>query len=224
MTKREGSTRQRILSAAARKFETDGIRGATINSIAADAGVTKRTLYYHFRSKDDLISATLTDEQLVDRSDVVFVDPADPRPLEALVKDIFAAITEQASNIRWKGCAFSRTAAELAGFPGHPAVSAAKEYKNRIESAFIVKFEAIGVESPPKFARRLMILLDGALTHSLIHHNPEYSMEASRMALEMIFEARDLAASRSLKWRCRASTPCAPTGHQSTLQRQKLSA
>jgi len=223
MNKRERGTRQRILRAAARKFETEGIRGATVNSIAAEAGVTKRTLYYHFRSKDDLISATLASEQLVDRSEVVSVDPNDPRPLEALVLDIFAAIQQQASNIRWKGCAFSRTAAELAGFPGHPAVTAAKEYKNRLEGVFSSKFQAIGAESPTKFARRLMILLDGALTQSLVHHKPEYAIEASRMALETVLEARDIAK-RNPMWSDGIPIVFGPSSRQDTVRRERMSA
>ncbi|MET0675423.1 MAG: helix-turn-helix domain-containing protein, partial [Bradyrhizobium sp.] len=52
-------TRERIISAANALFYHDGIRGVSVDAVAARAGVTKRTLYYHFRSKDDLVAAYL---------------------------------------------------------------------------------------------------------------------------------------------------------------------
>src|SRR5882757_3550675 len=52
-------TRERIISAANALFYNDGIRGVSVDAVAAKAGVTKRTLYYHFRSKDDLVAAYL---------------------------------------------------------------------------------------------------------------------------------------------------------------------
>ena len=52
-------TRERIISAASALFYNDGIRGVSVDAVAAKAGVTKRTLYYHFRSKDDLVAAYL---------------------------------------------------------------------------------------------------------------------------------------------------------------------
>ena len=52
-------TRDRILQAAGKLFQQDGIRAVSVDAIAEKAGLTKRTLYYHFRSKDDLIAAHL---------------------------------------------------------------------------------------------------------------------------------------------------------------------
>ena len=54
-------TRGRILRAADAVFASDGLRAGSMDRIAAHAGVTKRTLYYHFRSKDDLIAACLSE-------------------------------------------------------------------------------------------------------------------------------------------------------------------
>ena len=53
------STRERIISAASKLFYEDGIRGVGVDAVAAKAGITKRTLYYHFKSKDDLVAAYL---------------------------------------------------------------------------------------------------------------------------------------------------------------------
>jgi len=50
-TIRHPDTRAHRLSRSA-LFYADGIRGVSVDAVAAKAGVTKRTLYYHFRSKD----------------------------------------------------------------------------------------------------------------------------------------------------------------------------
>src|SRR5215472_2263493 len=53
------TTRETIIQAADDLFYGEGIRAASMDAIAERAGVTKRTLYYHFRGKDDLVAAYL---------------------------------------------------------------------------------------------------------------------------------------------------------------------
>jgi AcrR family transcriptional regulator len=52
--------RNRLLEAAARVFGERGIREATIDDILAAAGISRRTLYQYFRSKDELLVALFT--------------------------------------------------------------------------------------------------------------------------------------------------------------------
>src|SRR5438270_1235654 len=52
-------TRQPILEAALRVFARSGISAATFEDIAAEAGVTRGTLLWHFHSKDELLSALI---------------------------------------------------------------------------------------------------------------------------------------------------------------------
>src|ERR1700754_2882276 len=59
MTDAPNATRDRIISAASKLFYSEGIRAVSVDAVAEKAGLTKRTLYYHFRSKDDLIAAYL---------------------------------------------------------------------------------------------------------------------------------------------------------------------
>lgn len=55
-------TRAGLLRGAAAAFAADGLRGTTMQAIAAAAGVAKATLYNHFRTKDDVVRALLTAE------------------------------------------------------------------------------------------------------------------------------------------------------------------
>jgi AcrR family transcriptional regulator len=49
--------KDRILETADRLFYLQGIRAVGVDTIAAEIGISKRTLYNHFPSKDALISA-----------------------------------------------------------------------------------------------------------------------------------------------------------------------
>jgi AcrR family transcriptional regulator len=51
--------RRKIVNAAYESFWRLGYRRASVDNIAARAGVTKRTVYAYFRSKDDLLAAVL---------------------------------------------------------------------------------------------------------------------------------------------------------------------
>ena len=51
--------RERILRTAYRLFSQRGVRAVGIDSIIAEAGVAKATLYRHFRSKEELVLAAL---------------------------------------------------------------------------------------------------------------------------------------------------------------------
>src|SRR5436190_16892323 len=59
MKQSKAETRTQILDAAYGLFWRQGFLRVSMDEIAARADVTKRTLYQHFRSKDDLIAAAL---------------------------------------------------------------------------------------------------------------------------------------------------------------------
>ncbi|MGY4623621.1 AcrR family transcriptional regulator [Bradyrhizobium sp. USDA 4486] len=59
MSEKGDSTREQIVTAATRLFYGEGIRAVSMDAVAEKAGVTKKTLYYHFTSKDELVAATI---------------------------------------------------------------------------------------------------------------------------------------------------------------------
>jgi AcrR family transcriptional regulator len=54
-------TRQRLFEAAAQVFETHGIGAASVQTICVAAGLTRGAFYSNFATKDELITAMLTD-------------------------------------------------------------------------------------------------------------------------------------------------------------------
>ncbi|MBZ9689609.1 TetR/AcrR family transcriptional regulator [Clostridium estertheticum] len=54
-------TKQAIFNSAIKVFSGCGYDGATMDDIAVNAGVAKGTLYYHFKSKEDIFKFIITD-------------------------------------------------------------------------------------------------------------------------------------------------------------------
>ncbi|MGW6459441.1 TetR/AcrR family transcriptional regulator [Streptomyces sp. NPDC055078] len=68
------SKRTQILEAARRVVEREGIKGVTFDSVAAEAGLTKGGLLYHFASREDLVQGI--HQYLADRWEAVMVAAA----------------------------------------------------------------------------------------------------------------------------------------------------
>ncbi len=82
-------TRRGILSAAERLFEAKGLAATSLEEIAAEAGVTRGAVYWHFTNKADLVIALLADAPLFHEDMLALLaedDPAGPLgALEAMV-------------------------------------------------------------------------------------------------------------------------------------------
>jgi TetR/AcrR family transcriptional regulator, cholesterol catabolism regulator len=55
----EPAVRARIVAGARRHFLAHGFRGVTMDDLAAELGMSKKTLYAHFRSKPELVQAVI---------------------------------------------------------------------------------------------------------------------------------------------------------------------
>ena len=189
MMKDNRSARDRILDAANRLFYGEGIRAVSVDAIAAKAGITKKTLYYHFRSKDDLIEAYLASR---DQPNLAlfkkWFDEAEGS-LADRVEAIFRNLAVSAGHPRWKGCGFLRTAAELANMPGHPAMKVGAAHKKKFEAWLCDEFRDRQTARPDELARHIVLLMDGAFSTVLVHHDPDYVVSAGRAARELVARA-----------------------------------
>ncbi|MET3853397.1 TetR/AcrR family transcriptional regulator [Rhizobium sp. OAE497] len=183
------STRDRIVNAAAKLFYGQGIRAVSVDAVAEKAGVTKRTLYYHFDSKDDLITAYLEGRDQPNLALFQKWYAVAEGGVEEKVKAIFDELAKAARHPKWKGCGFLRTAAELADMPGHPAVKAGIVHKQRVEDWLAETFEADGISDSRILARQVMLLLDGGFATVLLRRDPSYIETAGRAAAALIAAA-----------------------------------
>jgi AcrR family transcriptional regulator len=189
MSHNADQTRERIVTAAARLFYNEGIRAASVDAIAEKAGVTKKTLYYHFRSKDELVAAYLEsrDQPTLDLYARWFNET--PGSAADKVRGLFAEFARTADTSKWKGCGFQRTAAELANTPGHPALKAGASHKKRFEAWLADALAREGIANAKAVARSIVVLLDGASAVMLVHRDPAYIEAAGAAAASLLHPA-----------------------------------
>lgn len=178
----ETSTRDRILDAASRLFYSEGIRAVSVDAVAEKAGVTKKTLYYHFRSKDDLIAGYLAARDQPNL--MLFAKWYDAARGGAADKTaaMLRELGRGARHPKWKGCGFLRTVAELANMPGHPARRIGAAHKKKFETWLAGRYSESGLANPKKLARGVALLMEGAFAMMLIHRDPEYADAAAEAA------------------------------------------
>ena len=192
VTRSSERTRQRILEAAYELFYREGFARVGVDTIATQAGVTKRALYYHYPSKDDLLAAVLDFQHgfalrhITDWAENASSDP------EQIVEHLFEGLALWASDPKWKGSGFTRLTMELAGLPGHPARAAASRHKAAIETWLTEKFAEGGVADAEETARQIMLLSEGCLSLILIHGDTSYARTAAAVAKRLVTAPLDL--------------------------------
>jgi AcrR family transcriptional regulator len=152
--------RERVLEAAAHLFRRDGYRAVGVDTIIAEAGVAKMTLYAHFPSKDDLIVAYLerANEQFWEWLDGATGAVDDPR---ATLVAIFDAVGALATSPQCLGCTFQGAAAEFPD-PAHPGHRTAIAHKQAVRARLRALAGDAGLRDPDLLADRLLLLMDGA--------------------------------------------------------------
>ncbi|MBK1842896.1 TetR/AcrR family transcriptional regulator [Azospirillum sp. YIM B02556] len=183
---RYADTRGRIVQAASKLFYAEGIGRVSVDAVAEKAGVTKRTLYYHFESKDELVAAYLDARDQPNLKQMASWFAGAEGGAGEKVAAIFAGLARSARHPKWKGCGFLRTTAELAALPGHPAVKIGARHKSAFASWLAGELELAGFESPQALARRILLLLDGAFSASLVHRDASWFEDAGQAAHALV--------------------------------------
>ena len=186
MGKGASNTRQRIIDAAYLLFYKTGFMRTGIDAVAEAAGITKRTLYQHFDSKDALIEAVLADQHTLMLARIQeWSQPRSDGPA-AMLTNLFAAFEQWATRRRWRGSGFTRAAIEFADSPGHPARRAARRHKAAVEAWLAEAFAGHGIAAAEALARELMLLIEGCHVLVLIHRDPSYIRVAAEAAAALL--------------------------------------
>ena len=184
MRRSRSLTTIKILDAAYGLMWRQGFLRVSMDEIAERAGVTKRTLYQHFPSKDDLLSATLAHS-----SELALARLRD-FPVSTTANDFidkfFSQLASWAATPRWSGGGFTRVVVELADLRGHPARSVARKHKAAVEQWLAGTLSSIEVPSPAARAREIMLLMEGAMALMLIHGNRDYASAAAKAAKALV--------------------------------------
>lgn len=160
---------RRILDVASELFYSRGIHAVGVDTIAAESGVTKRTLYDRFGSKDGLLLAYL---QVRDRRWRELIDTclaAEKDPLQRVLVP-FDALAEWLPH-SGRGCSFVNAFAELPepDHPGRQVIVAEKKWLRGLFHELVTEADAA---SPDELAGQLFCLHEGAIvSYSITNHS-----------------------------------------------------
>ncbi|WP_454048875.1 TetR/AcrR family transcriptional regulator [Cellulomonas sp. Marseille-Q8402] len=169
---RRRPARERLLAAAAARFYADGIAGTGIDTITADAGVAKMSLYNNFASKADLVAAYLVARHAewldLYRARLAAVDAeADPAAGVLAVFDAYADHANLGYAHGFRGCGLLNAAAELpVGDPGRAVVRGHKEEVEGIVAGHLRRLLGGDAARAATMAEHLAFLLEGGMSRA----------------------------------------------------------
>jgi AcrR family transcriptional regulator len=162
---------RRVLEAVGRTLYTEGINATGVDRLCQMAGVSKRTLYQHFQSKDELVARALAsnDQLFVDLLVAPGVAAAEAGADEASqILAVFEGVADLVVTNGFRGCPFLNASVEIADRQ-HPARAVAAAHKNNMRAWFEETARRGGLPSPETLSRQLMIVLDGIYIDAVIH-------------------------------------------------------
>jgi AcrR family transcriptional regulator len=180
--------RQRLVEAADRLFYRHGVRAIGIDTVIAEAGVAKMTLYTHFPSKDDLIVAVLRyrEEQVL----AFFSQTMDRHARRTdRLRAFFAALREWFESPDFRGCAFQNAAVELAD-PAHPGTEFVRGHKRRFTDIIRGFVEESVGRGAAKLVPAIALLVEGSIVTAVIQGSPEPATVARDAALKLVESTR----------------------------------
>jgi AcrR family transcriptional regulator len=183
------ATRKNILDAAYRLFRRRGYSRVSMDEIARASKLTKKALYYHFKSKDALLAAVLeAQSELALAAFRTFGDKLNGSPV-AIADALFADLKVWSDTPRWAGSGFTRLVIELADLPGHPARAIARRHKALLEAQFAELLRRSGAAAAEETAREIWLLSEGAISMILVHGDRAYAAAAAAAARKLIRRA-----------------------------------
>jgi AcrR family transcriptional regulator len=178
-TKREELVRKALAS-----FYRNGFQATGMDMIVEQSGISKTSIYNHFKTKEDLILAVLRLRDETFRNWLY-------RRMEALASDpkgqllaMFDALGEWFQEVDFKGCMFIKASSEYQD-QSHPIHKQSAEHKRIIEAHLGNLVAAAGYSNPVFVARQLMVLKEGATVTAQLSSRAEAANDA-RQAAEVI--------------------------------------
>lgn len=162
---RQDVKKQEILDQAMRLFWESGFHATGVDTVLADTGISKRTLYKYFPSKEHLIEAVLA--QYGAAVEASLFAPAmarsdDPREQILAIFDVRQEMMEASCH---QGCLAMKAGLEYMG--KHKGIEeTSRQSSLYIEDRFIALCGAGGVKNPELAGRQINLLLQGAVLTS----------------------------------------------------------
>ena len=179
------SKRDDLVRAALDAFQTGGYHATGVDALAAAAGMSKTSIYNHFRTKDDVILAALElRHRQVHDAVAAKIEAAGEAPRDRIMA-FFAALADWFAEPDFRGCAFIKAAAEHQS-AADPIRAAAQAHKREMEALFAAETARLGAPDPDGLAGMLMTLAEGAIVRAHMGLGPGVAAEAGAAAAMLL--------------------------------------
>ncbi len=159
------SRRDELVDSAMKVFYRNGFHNTGLDMIVKESGISRMTLYNHFKSKDELIIATLRRRDEIFRNQLMmFVDDAEGDPVERILS-VFDYHQAWFHEDTFSGCMFINASAEYAD-SDCAARRVSAEHKLEITRYLAGLCKDADLHDPHELAERLNLLIEGAIVHA----------------------------------------------------------
>ncbi len=177
--------RDELVQKALQTFYRNGFQATGMDMLVAESGISKTSMYKHFRTKEDLILAVLRlrDEQFRNWLYRRMEEKAGT-PQQQLIA-MFDALEEWFDEPGYKGCMFIKASSEYQD-ASHPIHKQSADHKRMLESHITNLAEQAGMENPGALARQLLILKEGAIVTAHMGHTDNPAKDAKAAAIQLV--------------------------------------
>lgn len=187
----QSSKREQLIQAALELFAKRGYHATGIDAISEKASVTKKTLYHHFRSKEELILAALRNYDERFRNDFMrSVEAKTDSPVGRLLA-IFDVLEEWLKDKSFSGCLFVGAMGE---YPDEhtPIRHICQESKKLLQSYIRNLIEKAELENSDQLSQQLFLLIEGAITMAQVNSSSFSALQAKAAAEVLIINSSSL--------------------------------
>jgi AcrR family transcriptional regulator len=156
--------KQRILETATTLFYDEGIRTVGVDRLISKSEVTKATFYKHYRSKDNLVVAYVTERHHRDQECLEELIRQSAGPAEA-IKALVAIIVAEVQQPNFRGCLFLNAAAEYPD-PAHAVRTLVVTHRDWYTELIAGLLGQLGHPLPGEGADEFLLARDGAMIGS----------------------------------------------------------
>jgi AcrR family transcriptional regulator len=187
--KRAGSSkREQLIKTAVMLFAKNGIHATGIDAIVEHSGVTKKTLYAHFHSKEELVLAALRQYDGQFRKAFMRQVEAKANSPKARLLAVFDVAEHWFGQNNFYGCMFINSIGEYSE-ADTPIRQVCKEYKRLMKGYIRELCEQAGIAGAAKLTEEVALLLEGAIVTAQVSENPKAAQIAKRAAKVLIAKA-----------------------------------
>ncbi len=171
------SRREELIETAMNVFYREGFNCTGIDRVLREAGISRMTLYNHFKSKDELIVAALRRRDELFRNRMRnFIESAAKDPADRLLA-AFDFNAQWFASDEFNGCMFLNATSEFAD-PDCAIRRTAADHVRAIGQYILDLCRAANLRDPETIARQLHILLEGACAKAHAMDQVDASPEA----------------------------------------------